>query len=99
MRPLTTDFSLDDYRPYFLFDEDLSVAELRERLAHGSTAERLRLVTKLLREAHEDDVWEFLTLAEFLDIFPEIASLLGRKRDHWEQVYENNRKIKLRSTS
>jgi hypothetical protein len=98
MRRLTTDFSLDNRRPYFLFDEDLSVAELRQRLSNGNSAERLRLIAKILREAHEDDVWEFLTLKEFLDIYPEVSSLLGRRRQYWQQLYNSSRRIELGTT-
>ena len=99
MRPLTTDFSRQECRPYFLFDEDLSIAELRQRLSSGNSAERLRLIAKLLREAHEDDVWEFLTLPEFLGIFPEVISLLGRRRGHWQAVYNSHRGTELHATS
>ncbi len=99
VRRLTTDFSLDNRRPYFLFDEDLSVAELRQRLSNGNSAERLRLIAKMLREAHEDDVWEFLTLKEFLDIYPEVSSLLGRRREYWQQLYNSSRRSELGTTS
>jgi len=91
MRRLTADFQRSDCRPYFLWDEDLTVTEFRNRLAHGSQAERLRLVAKLLREAHEDDVWEFLTVEEVLDTVSRITSLLGRKRDHWLQFCAEHR--------
>ncbi len=33
MRPLTTDFGDEDRRPYFLWDEDVSVGELRAVLS------------------------------------------------------------------
>jgi hypothetical protein len=97
MRPLTTDFSRQECRPYFLFDEDLSIAEPRQRLSNGNSAERLRLIAKLLREAHEDDVWEFVTLAHFLWIFPEVVPLLGRRRNHWQAVYNSHRSTELRT--
>src|SRR5574341_560258 len=44
---------LDDPQavPYFLWDEPMSVAELRARLASAGEAERLRLLGKILREA------------------------------------------------
>jgi len=54
-RPLTADMSREDCRPYFLWDEDLSIAELRQRLASAAEPERQRLIAKLLREARDDD--------------------------------------------
>lgn len=90
MRRLTADFSQLDRRPYFLWDEDLTVADFREHLANGSRSERLRLIAKLLREAHEDDVWEFLTLEEVLAAVPNVASLLGRKRERWLAFCESH---------
>jgi hypothetical protein len=48
MRALTTDLERADLRPYFLWDEDVSIAELREALAHGDPW--------MLREARDIDV-------------------------------------------
>ncbi len=49
MRSMTLDFSKIDCRPYFLWDEDLSISELRQRLHGADRFERLRLLGKLLR--------------------------------------------------
>jgi hypothetical protein len=56
MRPVTVDLQRGDLRPYFLWDEDLSVDELRARLRGPDERERLRLLAKLLREARDTDV-------------------------------------------
>src|SRR5262245_40936896 len=84
MRPLTTDLDPTDLRPYFLWDEDLSVAELRQRLRGPDERERLRLMAKLLREARDIDVWRFVGLNEVTLAFPRIAPMLGRRRRFWE---------------
>jgi hypothetical protein len=84
MRALTTDLSELDKRPYFLWDEDLSVAELRARLHGPDRKEQLRLLAKLLREARDTDVWLFVTPEEVLTAFPEISRNLGRRRAFWE---------------
>ena len=39
---LTTDMADTSKRPYFLWDEELTIGELRSRLASGSESERLR---------------------------------------------------------
>jgi hypothetical protein len=60
MRPLAVDLSDPSARPYFLWDEDISVAELRAALRpQADQHERMRLMGKLLREARDLDVWSF----------------------------------------
>ncbi|HMR06983.1 MAG TPA: hypothetical protein PKA88_14465 [Polyangiaceae bacterium] len=44
MRRLTTDFSKGDERPYFLWDEDVAIDELRAKLGGNDENERLRLL-------------------------------------------------------
>jgi hypothetical protein len=55
-RGLTTDLDRTDLRPYFFWDEDVSIAELHRILAGPSADERDRLLAKLLREARDIDV-------------------------------------------
>src|SRR5262245_6643797 len=84
MRPLTLDLSEEDRRPYFLWDEDLSVRELRARLAGPDLHERRRLRGKLLREARDIDVWLFVSPAEVVREFPSVRHRLGRRLAFWE---------------
>ncbi|MEM7584592.1 MAG: hypothetical protein AAF560_14475 [Acidobacteriota bacterium] len=88
MRPMTTDLDRSDARPYFLWNEDLSIAELKERLNGPDSRERLRLLTILLREARDIDVWEFVKPQEVADALPQIANRLGRRRRFWEFLIE-----------
>lgn len=78
--------SLDDPEavPYFLWDEPMTVRELRSRLQTASHAERIRLLAKILREARDTEVWKFTTLAEVLRFWPELLRQLGRRRPFWE---------------
>lgn len=88
MRPITIDFTRGDRRPYFLWDEDVSMDELRARLRGGDESERLRLLAKLLREARDTDVWEFVTPEEVARELPRVAHRLGRRRAFWEFLIE-----------
>ena len=83
MRPLTVDLNARESRPYFLWDEDVSVGELRQVLRGGSEYERVRLVAKMLREARDIDVWEFMTPAEVAEILPKLGRRLGRRAAFW----------------
>jgi hypothetical protein len=84
MRPMTIDLNRQDARPYFLWDEDLSIAELTERLRGPDPKERLRLLAKLLREARDLDVWHFVTPQEVAEALPLLSGRLGRRRGFWE---------------
>jgi len=84
MRPLTTDLSRQDLRPYFLWDEDLSIAELHGALRDSSDEQRIRLLGKMLRQARDIDVWIFVTPEEVPQALPSLGSRLGRRRAIWE---------------
>jgi hypothetical protein len=88
MRSLSVDLSQNALRPYFLWDEDLSIGELRERLKGGDRSERLRLMAKMLREARDSDVWQFVTPAEVADALPALRKRLGRRRAFWDFLIE-----------
>jgi len=58
---LSTDLSNPGVVPYFLWDEPMTVVELRRKLDSAHPAERFRLLGKILREACDTDVWNFTT--------------------------------------
>ncbi len=84
MRPLTTDMKECGKRPYFLWDEDISIGELRAQLKGASDYERTRLLGKMLREARDIDVWHFVTPEEVATMLPALGRRLGRRRGFWE---------------
>jgi hypothetical protein len=69
--------------PYFLWDEPMTVEELRRRLREGSRAERMRLIGKLLREARDTEVWLFTTPEFVATNWNEISLHLGKRRAFW----------------
>lgn len=88
MRPLSADLKSSDRRPYFLWDEDMSVSELREALSGPNEHERLRLAGKLLREARDIDVWEFLSPHAVAELLPKLGRRLGRRARFWNFLIE-----------
>lgn len=70
--------------PYFLWDEPMTVAELKSRLINASAEEQTRLLAKVLREARDTDVWRFTSPGEVWRRWPELTSQLGRRRAFWE---------------
>lgn len=85
---LTTDLDQPTSIPYFLWDEPMTVAELKRRLTSASEAERLRLLGKILREARDNDVWKFTTPREVKENWPKLSRHLGRRRAFWEFLFE-----------
>ena len=83
MRALTTDLTRQDSRPYFLWDEDTSIAEFRAALSGSNDAERQRLLGKMLREARDTDVWQFVSPTEVAAALPALEWHLGRRRTFW----------------
>jgi hypothetical protein len=92
---LSLDLDDPEAVPYFLWDEPVTVAELRSRLAHADPAERLRLLGRILREARDPDVWRFTTPAEVSASWPELRRYLGRRRGFWEFLLGRWRELRL----
>ncbi len=80
---LSTNLDDEDAIPYFLWDEEITVRELRERFAGAPREEQNRLLGKMLREARDEDVWRFTTPAEVAARFDEISCFLGRRLGFW----------------
>lgn len=88
VRPLTTDMTQRDLRPYFLWDEDVSVAELEAILAGPPAPARDRLFGKMLREARDLDVWTFVTPATVARELPGLRRRVGRRFGFWQFLIE-----------
>ena len=73
----------------------MTVAELKRRLAEASAAEQTRLLSKILREARDTDVWKFTTPEEVGRRWNELAPQLGRRRGFWEFLLQRWREEKL----
>ena len=81
---LSTDLNSPSSIPYFLWDEPLTVAELKRKLNSASAEERNRLLGKILREARDTDVWKFTTPREVWRNWNELEKYLGRRREFWK---------------
>jgi hypothetical protein len=81
---LTTDLDQIDAVPYFLWDDPLTVGELRRKLSQANAPERILLLARILREARDTEVWRFTSPAEVLALWPRLALHLGRRRAFWE---------------
>ena len=71
----------------------MTLNEFRTRLAGGSRDERAYLTGKLMRQAKPDDVFQFTTLAEIQDLWPDLERYLGRTRAMWTWLLEEWGKV------
>ncbi|CAN5148632.1 hypothetical protein BH11MYX1_BH11MYX1_36680 [soil metagenome] len=81
--------SAGELRPYFLWDEDVSIAELRAALAGPDDDRRYQLLAKMLREARDLDVWQFVRPVEVARVLERIKRRLGRRHAFWSFLIEN----------
>jgi hypothetical protein len=70
--------------PYFLWDEPMTISQLKERQRSASYSERVRLLGKILRESRDTDVWAFTNPDEVWQLWPDICLHLGRRKAFWE---------------
>jgi hypothetical protein len=70
-------------RPYFLWDYDLTEADVRRILGEGDTSETLWLAARILESARYEDVWKYLTLADVRRLFPSLQ-LKPQVRAAWD---------------
>lgn len=85
---LSTDLENPAAVPYFLWDQPMTVAEVRSVLAEGSDDEKFYLLSKIMREARDTDVWKFTTPREVRDNWERIVKNLGRRRAFWEFMFD-----------
>jgi hypothetical protein len=88
MRALTTDMARRDLRPYFLWDEDVSIDELHQILAGPDNPRRDQLLAKMLREARDLDVWIFVRPVEVARVLDRLRRRLGRRHAFWVFLIE-----------
>ena len=93
--PVTSQLDDDSAVPYFLWDDPMTLGELRERLRTASAPERERLMGKILREARDTDVWRFVTPQELARDFDRYVPHLGRRRAFWEYTLNKWREVGL----
>jgi len=86
---LSTRLDDPDARPYFLWDEPMTVGQIRQRLATASRSESTRLLAKILREARDPDVWAFTTPDEVAARWEALERHLGRRREFWKMLLEH----------
>jgi hypothetical protein len=76
--------------PYFCWDRNWTVAEIKKRLHEE---ERINILSWILREAKLADVWYFTSPQQILSCFDDLKLRLGRKRKFWEYILNEWQKL------
>ena len=69
--------------PYFIWDYDLTEADVRAILRGDDEGQKAWLVARLLESARYEDIWQYISLAELRTIFPKLQ-LKPQVRAAWE---------------
>lgn len=74
-------------RPYWLWDYDLTEADVRRILAGKNKTERRWLMGRILTSTHFKDVWRYLKVKEILREWPNLRLRPDIKRG-WQRALE-----------
>ncbi|MBN2148399.1 MAG: hypothetical protein JW726_13505 [Anaerolineales bacterium] len=69
--------------PYFIWDYDLTEADIRAILRGDDEEQKAWIVARLLESARYEDIWQYISLAELRAIFPKLQ-LKPQVRAAWE---------------
>jgi uncharacterized protein (DUF433 family) len=70
-------------RPYFIWDYDLTEADVRAIMRGDDEEQKAWLAARLLESARYEDIWQYISLAELYNIFPKLQ-LKPQVRAAWE---------------
>jgi hypothetical protein len=69
--------------PYFIWDYDLTDADVKAILRGNDEQQKAWLVARLLESARFEDIWQYISLAELRATFPKLQ-LKPQVRAAWE---------------
>lgn len=69
--------------PYFLWDRNITLEELRSILDDPGHPQRVSMLALLMREARPGDVWKLVTPQDVVDAWDVVEPRLGRKQAFW----------------
>lgn len=72
-------------RPYFLWDYDLTEADVRRIVSSDNETEKRWLMSRLLANARPEDVWRFTSVHEVARLLP-MLKLRPGVREAWEHA-------------
>jgi hypothetical protein len=92
---MLTEITEKDGRPYFLWDDSLTWAQLRVILDNPAHPQFAYYLGKTLREADFKDIWKLVTVKTAWQHLPEAMPFLGKKRPYWLFLFNGWRRLGL----
>jgi len=77
--------SKDTKRPYFLWDYDLTEADVRRILASDNETEKIWMMSRIVESATYEDIWKYISYKQFVQYFPQLR-LKPQLRRVWERA-------------
>jgi hypothetical protein len=74
-------------RPSFLWDYDLTEAQVHEILQHEPFEQRKWLIARILERAPLEEVWRYLTMEQIRDALPHLR-MDPKTQRHWQEAIE-----------
>lgn len=74
-------------RPSFLWDYDLTEAQVHEILQHEPFKQRKWLIARILERAPLQEVWRYLTMEQIRDALPHLR-MDPKTQRHWQEAIE-----------
>lgn len=88
LNPTPSELLTDEQgRPYFLWDCDLTLDDLRQRLQDPDPYVRAYFTGKLMRQAKPDDVFQFVSAHTIRELWPQLEPYLGNTREFWAWLF------------
>lgn len=73
-------------KPYFLWDYDLTQAQVKKMLREGNDYTKQWLTARILESAKYEDIWKYLTFREVLAMFSKLR-LKKPVKEAWENAF------------
>ena len=77
----------DGQRPWFLWDYDLTEAQVHELLTHAPFAQRKWLLGRMLERLKPDEIVRYVSLEELREALPHLR-LDAKVKRHWAEAIE-----------
>ncbi len=76
---------MNSARPYFLWDYDLTEADVRRILSGGNQTDKVWILSRILESAKFEDVWTYTSLSDVRKMMP-ILKIKKPIRQAWERA-------------
>ena len=72
-------------RPYFLWDYDLTEDDVRRILSGKNQTDKKWLMSRILTNAHFDDVWKYLSVRDIVNNFKDLR-MRSQTKNAWHRA-------------